>query len=351
MVYDALEMTYRTVKIRRDPAGEPITGLIDYDAFCGSISDDAAAAGCGHTISARDLKNKMDDRDDFLLVDVREQNEYEIVVIPGSVLIPKGDILSGEALSSLPMDKPTILHCKSGARSAEAWRSCTRPASPMPCMSVAACWPGSSRSIRACRPTDPPVGSDARWIRRSRCAPHRSTVATSAVASQGDPWTSGTAAGPVGTSASSAHGSHSAVARQHRVRRPSMCCVPSAAPPHGRRSCSSGGQGRTWRCGNTVIKPVSDPAEASWLANTFEQLQVAGVRLARPVRSSDGRWVVAGWSAQRFVSGSPAPRHDEILQAAQRCTRRSRRCRSPGFCATGRICTAGRIGCPGVSRR
>ena len=120
MVYDALEMTYRTVKIRRDPAGEPITGLIDYEAFCGSISDEAADAVSGHTISARDLKTKIDNGDNFLLVDVREQNEYEIVSIPGSVLIPKGDILSGEALASLPMDKQLVLHCKSGARSAEA---------------------------------------------------------------------------------------------------------------------------------------------------------------------------------------------------------------------------------------
>ncbi len=77
-----------------------------------------------------------------------------------------------------------------------------------------------------------------------------------------------------------------------------------------------GGQGRAWRSDNIVLKPVSEPAEASWLANTFEQLQVPGVRLARPVRSSDGRWVVAGWCAQRFVSGSPAPRHEEILIAA-----------------------------------
>ena len=120
MVYDALEMSYRTVKIRQDPAGEPITGLIDYDAFCGTLSDDAAAAATGHTISARDLKAKIDAGEDFLLVDVREQNEYEIVSIPGSVLIPKGDILSGEALSSLPQDRPLVLHCKSGARSAEA---------------------------------------------------------------------------------------------------------------------------------------------------------------------------------------------------------------------------------------
>jgi len=120
MVYDALEMTYRTVKIRRDPAGEPITKLIDYDVFCGSVSDDAAEAAASHTISATELKRKIDAGEDFALIDVREQNEYEIVSIPGSVLIPKGDILSGEALSQIPQDKPVILHCKSGARSAEA---------------------------------------------------------------------------------------------------------------------------------------------------------------------------------------------------------------------------------------
>jgi molybdopterin/thiamine biosynthesis adenylyltransferase/rhodanese-related sulfurtransferase len=120
MVYDALEMTYRTVKIRRDPAGEPITGLIDYELFCGSVSDEAAEAAASHTISATELKRKIDAGDEFALIDVREQNEYEIVSIPGSVLIPKGDILSGEALSLIPQDKPVVLHCKSGARSAEA---------------------------------------------------------------------------------------------------------------------------------------------------------------------------------------------------------------------------------------
>ena len=120
MVYDALEMTYRTVKVRRDPAAEPITELIDYEAFCGSVSDEAAQAAASHTISAIQLKQKMDAGEDFALIDVRELNEYEIVSIPGSVLIPKGDILSGEALSRIPQDKPVILHCKSGARSAEA---------------------------------------------------------------------------------------------------------------------------------------------------------------------------------------------------------------------------------------
>ena len=120
MVYDALEMTYRTIKIRKDPNGEKITELIDYDAFCGVVSDEAQNAAAGHTITPLELKQKIDAHENFLLVDVREPHEYEIVRIPGSVLIPKDRILSGEALAELPQDKPLVLHCKSGARSAEA---------------------------------------------------------------------------------------------------------------------------------------------------------------------------------------------------------------------------------------
>ncbi|HEY4457994.1 MAG TPA: adenylyltransferase/sulfurtransferase MoeZ [Pseudonocardiaceae bacterium] len=120
MVYDALEMTYRTIKIRKDPNGEKITELIDYDAFCGVVSNEAQNAAAGHTITPLELKQKIDAHENFLLVDVREPHEYEIVRIPGSVLIPKDRILSGEALSELPQDKPLVLHCKSGARSAEA---------------------------------------------------------------------------------------------------------------------------------------------------------------------------------------------------------------------------------------
>jgi adenylyltransferase/sulfurtransferase len=120
MVYDALEMSYRTIKIRKDPNGEKITELIDYDAFCGVVSNEAQNAAAGHTITPLELKQKIDAHENFLLVDVREPHEYEIVRIPGSVLIPKDRILSGEALSELPQDKPLVLHCKSGARSAEA---------------------------------------------------------------------------------------------------------------------------------------------------------------------------------------------------------------------------------------
>jgi molybdopterin/thiamine biosynthesis adenylyltransferase/rhodanese-related sulfurtransferase len=120
MVYDALEMTYRTVKVRKDPETKPITELIDYDAFCGVVSEDAQDAAAGHTITASELKQMIDAGKDFALIDVREQNEYEIVNIPGAVLIPKDRILSGEALAEIPQDKPVVLHCKSGVRSAEA---------------------------------------------------------------------------------------------------------------------------------------------------------------------------------------------------------------------------------------
>ncbi len=120
MVYDALEMTYRTIKIRKDPESPKITELIDYEAFCGVVSTDAQQAAAGNTITPLELKHKQESGEDFVLVDVREPHEFEIVRIPGSILIPKDKILSGEAFSELPQDKPLVLHCKSGARSAEA---------------------------------------------------------------------------------------------------------------------------------------------------------------------------------------------------------------------------------------
>ncbi|GGL08773.1 adenylyltransferase/sulfurtransferase MoeZ [Sphaerisporangium melleum] len=126
MIYDALEMKYRDVKVRKDPEcplcgkNPTITELIDYEAFCGTISDEAQQAATGSTITAQELKDMIDRDEDIFLVDVREQNEYEIVNIPGAVLIPKGDFLRGVALERLPQDKKIVLHCKSGARSAEA---------------------------------------------------------------------------------------------------------------------------------------------------------------------------------------------------------------------------------------
>jgi sulfur-carrier protein adenylyltransferase/sulfurtransferase len=120
MVYDALEMSYRTIKIRKDPKAEPVTKLIDYEEFCGVVSDEAQRAAVGATITAADLKEMLDAGKDPYLVDVREPVEYEIVKIPGGVLVPKDRILSGEALAELPQDKPLVLYCKTGVRSAEA---------------------------------------------------------------------------------------------------------------------------------------------------------------------------------------------------------------------------------------
>jgi adenylyltransferase/sulfurtransferase len=126
MVYDALEMSYRKVKIRKDP-NCPICSktptqtelLPDYEAFCGVLSDAASDAVAGSTITVQELKNKMDHHENFYLIDVREPSEFEIVRIPGSHLIPKQGFLDGSALANLPQDKPIILHCKSGVRSAE----------------------------------------------------------------------------------------------------------------------------------------------------------------------------------------------------------------------------------------
>ncbi len=126
MIYDALEMSYRTVNIRKDPEcpicgkNPTITELIDYETFCGVVSDEAVLAAQGSTIVPRELKKWIDDGENIFLVDVREPAEFEIVSIPGAVLIPKGEFLNGSALERMPQDKRIVLYCKSGMRSAEA---------------------------------------------------------------------------------------------------------------------------------------------------------------------------------------------------------------------------------------
>ena len=79
----------------------------------------AAISTVGSKSAAKDLSAMLDRGDNIYLVDVREPNEYEIVSIPGATLIPKGEFLNGSALEKMPQDKQIVLHCKSGARSAE----------------------------------------------------------------------------------------------------------------------------------------------------------------------------------------------------------------------------------------
>jgi molybdopterin/thiamine biosynthesis adenylyltransferase/rhodanese-related sulfurtransferase len=119
LVFDALEMTWREIKVRKDPNTAEITELIDYEAFCGVVSEEAQQAAVGSTITAAELKDLLDSDKPIYLVDVREPAEWEIVNIPGATLIPKDEILRGDALANLPQDKQIVMYCKTGVRSAE----------------------------------------------------------------------------------------------------------------------------------------------------------------------------------------------------------------------------------------
>ena len=119
MTYDALSMDYRKITVLKDPqcvicGVNPAqkTLLTDYESFCSTPKEES--------INVVELKMKMDNGDDFILVDVREPHEFEIVRIPGSILMPLSQFLDGSALENLPRDKAIILHCRSGVRSATA---------------------------------------------------------------------------------------------------------------------------------------------------------------------------------------------------------------------------------------
>jgi sulfur-carrier protein adenylyltransferase/sulfurtransferase len=126
--FDALKLRFKEFKIRKDPSC-PICGdhptiheLIDYDQFCGIPQADADAAKELEvpTITATELKTKIDRNDKFVLVDVREPFEYDISRIPGSKLIPLGELPA--RLSELDSADEIVLHCKVGGRSAKALR-------------------------------------------------------------------------------------------------------------------------------------------------------------------------------------------------------------------------------------
>ena len=119
MTYDALSMEYRKITVLKDPqcvicGVNPTqkTLLTDYESFCSTPKEES--------VNVVELKMKMDNGDDFILVDVREPHEFEIVRIPGSILMPLSQFLDGSALENLPRDKAIILHCRSGVRSATA---------------------------------------------------------------------------------------------------------------------------------------------------------------------------------------------------------------------------------------
>ncbi|BBZ23926.1 adenylyltransferase/sulfurtransferase MoeZ [Mycolicibacter hiberniae] len=119
MIYDALEMSYRTIAVRKDPSTPAITELVDYDVFCGAVSDEAAAAIAGSTITPVELRQLLDSGQPLALIDVREPGEWAINRIEGAQLVPQSTINSGEGLAQFPQDRMSVLYCKTGVRSAE----------------------------------------------------------------------------------------------------------------------------------------------------------------------------------------------------------------------------------------
>jgi len=134
LIYDALRMRFRELKLRKDPdcpvcgTHPTVTKLIDYEEFCGlrpSVEEDAiavaASAGAKSNatdITAVELKERLDRGDALTIVDVREPNEYQINRLPGSQLIPLGEI--PRRYAELDPDDEIIVSCKIGGRSAKA---------------------------------------------------------------------------------------------------------------------------------------------------------------------------------------------------------------------------------------
>lgn len=147
LLYDALEMSFTTIKVRKNPEC-PVCGvpkdqveLIDYEQFCGMPAHDRSSftTGNGHsdevtmkTIDVKNLKARLDSGEDVLVLDVRDPHEWAIAALDGSLRIPKGDIqaaknavLAGRklreetVLAEIPQNREIIVQCRSGKRSAD----------------------------------------------------------------------------------------------------------------------------------------------------------------------------------------------------------------------------------------
>jgi adenylyltransferase/sulfurtransferase len=129
LIYDALRMRFRELKLRKDPdcpvcgTHPTVTTLIDYEQFCGiapaaTEATPVAQTGTPTEITAVELKQRLDRGDALTIVDVREPNEYQINRIPGSQLIPLGDI--PKRYTELDPKAEIVVQCKMGGRSAKA---------------------------------------------------------------------------------------------------------------------------------------------------------------------------------------------------------------------------------------
>ncbi len=136
LLYDALSMTVDEVRLRKNPncpvcSDHPtLTGLIDYEQFCGMPAHDHSLYATGKNgqgadvrqIAPRELQSRLDNGDQLLLLDVRERHEWDISNLEdlGAVLIPKGEVLS--RMGELDTAREIVVYCRSGARSADVIR-------------------------------------------------------------------------------------------------------------------------------------------------------------------------------------------------------------------------------------
>jgi adenylyltransferase/sulfurtransferase len=130
LIYDALKMRFRELKLRKDPdcpvcgIHPTVTQLIDYEQFCGVRPEPQTTAAAGGTVTNEweitpvELKRRIDTGEKLQIVDVREPNEFQINRIPGTTLIPLGEL--PQRYRELDLDREIILHCKMGGRSAKA---------------------------------------------------------------------------------------------------------------------------------------------------------------------------------------------------------------------------------------
>jgi adenylyltransferase/sulfurtransferase len=124
LLYDALDLSFRELKLRKDPdcplcgANRTVTGLVDYEEFCGIGRGEDAALPEGQEIGVSELKEWLDRGDDIQLLDVREPHEVAICAIAGARLVPLANL--PELIHTLDTAKTTVVHCKMGARSAKA---------------------------------------------------------------------------------------------------------------------------------------------------------------------------------------------------------------------------------------
>jgi molybdopterin/thiamine biosynthesis adenylyltransferase/rhodanese-related sulfurtransferase/molybdopterin converting factor small subunit len=124
LLFDAWQMKFRELKLRKDPGcpvcGEnpTVTKLIDYEEFCGLRAQPQEASTGSEEITATELKRRIDDGRDTQIIDVREPFEFEIARIPGTTLIPLGQVAA--RMSEIDPARETVVHCKAGVRSAKA---------------------------------------------------------------------------------------------------------------------------------------------------------------------------------------------------------------------------------------